>query len=66
MIEAEHLTPAENEHKKTFLEKGEPVTCIDSIFVNDRVKLKQVHVLDRKFEQVYPSDHFGLEVEASL
>lgn len=61
-----YLEPIDEKHTKTWMMNGKPVACLDAIFKNEDIRVVEQKVLNKKYNKIYPSDHFGLLVKAYI
>jgi endonuclease/exonuclease/phosphatase family metal-dependent hydrolase len=58
------LESADAKHQKTYHLNGMATLCLDAIFKSEDIRIVDLKLLNGKFKSHYPSDHFGLMVNA--
>ncbi|MBI2811057.1 MAG: endonuclease/exonuclease/phosphatase family protein [Candidatus Melainabacteria bacterium] len=61
-----YLDPVDEKHQVTRHDNGRPMNCIDSIFKNEDIRVVELKILKDKFNNTYPSDHYGLLIKAFI
>lgn len=61
-----YLDSVDEKHQKTWHDKGKPVACLDAIFKNEDIRVVELKILNRKFNNTFPSDHFGVLIKAFI
>jgi len=65
IFEQSALSPSNQTHK-TYHVFGQPLLCLDTVFTSGSVAIIEQRVLNEKVNGVWPSDHFGFEVKATM
>lgn len=60
------LETVDSTHAPTFHLNGVPAGCLDAIFKDEDIHVAEFKVLNSKYNNIYPSDHFGLLAKAFI